>query len=90
MEEIKFIIYYTALILFIAYVSGLAGVGILMENDIIPANFILDYNPFTAFSLFGSLLLTNSAPAFSVIFTIMFVPYLFAMVYIIWKALPFT
>lgn len=90
MQEIKFIIFYTAMVLFIAYISGLAGVGILQNSELLPSNFVMDYNPLTAFGVFVTLISTNAVPSFSLIFGIVFTPYLVALIYIVWKALPFT
>lgn len=91
LQEVNFIIFYTCFVLFVAYITGLAGISFFGEElTLTETNFDFAYNPFVAYSVFISLLISGLVPELTVIFTILFLPYIFGLAYIIWKALPFT
>lgn len=90
LEELNFIIFYTAFILFVAYFSGALSIGILQNAEIIPADFTPTYDPFQVFGMFILLFVTGVAPEFTIVFTLILAPYFFGLAYIVWKALPFT
>lgn len=92
MEEIKFIIFYTCFILFITFITGVAGITFFSEDLGFgtETSFEFAYNPLIAYGVFTTLFFSGLVPELTFIFSIMFLPYFFALAYIIWKALPFT
>lgn len=90
MAEHEFIIFYTMFILFVIYLSGLIGFSILQGTESIPTSTNFSFDFLQAFGIFSTLLLTGVVPEFQVIFGIILVPYIMGILYILWKALPFT
>ncbi len=87
--EHTFLVFYTAFISFIIVVSGLSAIPILTEGGFfVPTD--SGFNFVNILANFLTLLIVGVVPEFTLIFTLIIVPYLIAVAYIIWKALPFT
>ncbi len=84
-----FLIFYTAFITFVIFVSGLAAIPILTEGGFfVPTD--TGFNFVTVLSNFLTLFIVGVVPEFTIFFTLIIVPYLIGVAFIIWKALPFT
>ncbi len=96
-NDIEFIIFYTAFILFVVYMGGISGYSIIQAGDFDICsetitqdciNLEFSLNPVTAFSTFAILLSINST--YQVLFTLIFVPYAIALIWIFFKWLRGT
>ncbi len=87
-NEVEFVIFYTAFVLFVVILSGMSGFQILKNTGDIPKDTNFEWTQI--FNVFLTLLFVGVVPEYQFILILVIVPYSIAMAYVIWKALPFT
>lgn len=90
MTEVSFLLYYATFLIFVVYVSGLAGYDIIMGMPDVQTTFEAPSitNFLAPFGYFLALLTLSTE--YQIIFTLILSPVIIVLVYIIIKALPFT
>lgn len=81
-NDLGFIIFYSAFVLFIFYVGGLAGYSIISSSEDLSSISLTDFslNPISAFQTFLTLMFVKSE--YLVFGTLLFVPYTIAIIYL--------